>query len=426
VTIGHESRAKMKWEGDSEMGRRSILAAVLCTVIAASMASGGLPSRATNPLQASGVIAAEEVRVASELQGYATQVLVQPGDPIQEGQTLVVLSNASVESSVQQARAAVDAARADLEVAQARPRNEAIAAKQAQVAMAQADRNRAFAAQQAALEARNEPQALRLRFLEAEAQVALAAANVELAEAQQAQALHEADQAEWNSTERQILEFEAEAKRTALEATRADLRAAQTALQHLQQIENNPLSYMAKARKAQGDLRIAEAAVLVVQAELRDLLAGPSAPDAAMAEAGLALAEAQLSLAKVQSERLTIRSPLAGTVLMRVVGLGETVLPGVTLLTVADLSQVVLTVYVAQTSLSQVSLGQTADVSVDSYPLRRFEGRVVHVSDRAEYTPRNVATREERVNTVYPVEILLPNPEGLLKPGMPADAVFRP
>jgi multidrug resistance efflux pump len=372
------------------------------------------------------VIQVEEVRIASELQGYATQVLAEAGASIKAGQTLVVLSNVSVESSVAQALAAVDTAQADLAVAKAEPRNEAIAAQQAQVAISQAERNTAHAAYEAAQQAWREPQALQQRLLEAEAQVALASANLELAEAQQAQARHDADQAEWNSTKRQMLEFEAQAKTATLEAARADLRAAQTGLQHLRQMEENPLSYIAKARTAEGEYLVAEATVQVAQAELRELLAGPSPEDVAVAEAGLALAEAQLSLARAQNDRLAVSSPLTGTVLVRLVHPGETVLPGVTLLTVADLNEVLLTVYVPQSKLGQVSLGQTADISVDSFPLRRFEGQVVFISDQAEYTPRNVATREERVNIVYAVKVRLSNPEGLLKPGMAADAVFRP
>ena len=61
-------------------------------------------------------------------------------------------------------------------------------------------------------------------------------------------------------------------------------------------------------------------------------------------------------------------------------------------------------------------------MTVDSFSERTFTGQVSHIADRAEFTPRNVATREERVNLVFAVEIQLPNDDGALKPGMPADA----
>jgi hypothetical protein len=63
-------------------------------------------------------------------------------------------------------------------------------------------------------------------------------------------------------------------------------------------------------------------------------------------------------------------------------------------------------------------------VKVDSYPGRIYEGTVVHIADRAEFTPRNVSTKEERVNLVFAVRIDLDNDDGSLKPGMPADATL--
>ncbi len=368
----------------------------------------------------------EEVLLASELQGYVTQVLVQAGESVEVDQLLVVLTSRGVEASVDQARAALGTAQADLAAVRAGPRVEAIAAQQAQVAIAQAERNKAHAAAEAALAAWRSPQGLQLQVLEAEAQAAAASAKVDLAEAQYAQARHQADQADWGSTTRRVLDLQAQARQADLQAARADERAAQAALQHLQSMQANPLSHQAAAHRAQGVYEAAEAAVGVAQAQLRDLLAGPTEEEVAVAEASVALAQAQLGLAELQEERLTLKSPLAGTVLTRMANVGETALAGVPLLTVADLSEVYLTVYVPHTRLGQVSLGQSVDVAVDSFPQRRFEGQVVHIADQPQYTPRNVATKEERVNTVYAVKVRLANPQGLLKIGMAADAAFRP
>jgi HlyD family secretion protein len=95
-----------------------------------------------------------------------------------------------------------------------------------------------------------------------------------------------------------------------------------------------------------------------------------------------------------------------------------------TVLTLADLSRVTLAVYVPENRVGQVQIGQTVRVTVDSFPGRAFEGQVIRIGSQAEFTPRNVATAEERLNTFYAVEIRLSNPDGLLKPGMPADATF--
>jgi HlyD family secretion protein len=126
----------------------------------------------------------------------------------------------------------------------------------------------------------------------------------------------------------------------------------------------------------------------------------------------------------VRLNRLTLRSPIDGIVLRRVLTAGELAAPAATILTVADLSKVVLVVHVPENRVGQVRLGQSALVTVDSYPSRTFRGQVTRIGDEPEFTPRNVATAEKRLNTFYSVEIRLPNPERLLKPGMPADADF--
>ena len=98
--------------------------------------------------------------------------------------------------------------------------------------------------------------------------------------------------------------------------------------------------------------------------------------------------------------------------------------PGATLLTLGDLDEATLTVYVPEDKLGQVKIGQQVEVYVDSFPERTFIGTVVAIAQEAEFTPRNVQTKEERVNMVFAVEVNIPNPDHALKPGLPADAVI--
>ena len=93
-------------------------------------------------------------------------------------------------------------------------------------------------------------------------------------------------------------------------------------------------------------------------------------------------------------------------------------------LTVADLNKLTLTVYVPQNRLGQVYIDQPVRITINSFPDRAFTGHVSRIADRAEFTPRNVATQEERVNLVFAVEIAVTNQDGVLKPGMPADVVI--
>jgi len=120
-----------------------------------------------------------------------------------------------------------------------------------------------------------------------------------------------------------------------------------------------------------------------------------------------------------------LASPLGGVVLSKNYEEGEFLPPGAVLATVADLSDCWVKVYLPSTVLGRVKVGAGADVRVDSFPDRVFRGKVRTVSDRAEFTPRQSLTTEERANLVFAVEVEVDNAESLLKPGMPADVTFH-
>lgn len=121
----------------------------------------------------------------------------------------------------------------------------------------------------------------------------------------------------------------------------------------------------------------------------------------------------------------TISSPIDGKVLERLVEPGEFAAPGSTVMVVASLETLTLTIYVPEDRYGQISLGQTYPVTVDSFPGQTFRGSVRYISDKAEFTPRNVQTKDSRQTTVYAVKLGLESSDGKLKPGMPADVHFR-
>ena len=140
----------------------------------------------------------------------------------------------------------------------------------------------------------------------------------------------------------------------------------------------------------------------------------------------IAMAKAMLAEQQSYLDDFVIRSPLDGTVLTRTVELGERVNVGNPLFTLVDLNRLYLKVYIPEPDIGKVIIGQEARVSVDAYPDRYFPARVSKLSQQAEFTPKNVETREERVKLVFAVELaLLENDEGILKPGMPADGIIR-
>ncbi len=119
---------------------------------------------------------------------------------------------------------------------------------------------------------------------------------------------------------------------------------------------------------------------------------------------------------------LTIVSPLNGTVLNRYHEPGEMVAPGTKLLTLADLKNLWAYIYIPQKELARVKLDQSIDVVLPDLDMKKMTGRVAHISDRAEFTPKNVQTREERTRLVYAVKIAFDNTGGVLKPGMTVEA----
>jgi multidrug resistance efflux pump len=131
-----------------------------------------------------------------------------------------------------------------------------------------------------------------------------------------------------------------------------------------------------------------------------------------------------LDVVEIQIEDLTVTAPADGVVLARSVEVGELVQPGVTVLTIGQLSDVTITVYVSEDQYGQIGLGQSAEVSVDSFPDEIFDATVTRIANQAEYTPRNVQTEEDRRTTVFAIELSVEGAGGMLKPGMPADVTF--
>jgi HlyD family secretion protein len=117
-----------------------------------------------------------------------------------------------------------------------------------------------------------------------------------------------------------------------------------------------------------------------------------------------------------------IASPIDGVVLEKNLEIGEIVFPGTPVLTVADIADTWIRIYVSEKQLGHVKLGQKAEVTVDSFPERKFPGTVVAISNKAEFTPKTIQTKDERVKLMFAVKISVPSRDQSLKPGMPADA----
>jgi multidrug resistance efflux pump len=209
-----------------------------------------------------------------------------------------------------------------------------------------------------------------------------------------------------------------------LQQAEAALSGAEDYVKELSRQMANPVNAQAQANAAESQYRIASAAVQLAQAHVDGLKMGATPEQIAAVEAQVGIAQAALDSLQVQSDKFTLLAPISGLVMERPVHVGEVALPGYPLMTLADLDNVTLTIFVPEDQLGRVQLGQAVSVTVDAYPGRTFMGEVSHIASEAEFTPKNVQTREERVNMVFAVKVKLPNTDHALKPGMPADAVL--
>jgi multidrug resistance efflux pump len=219
-----------------------------------------------------------------------------------------------------------------------------------------------------------------------------------------------------------------------LDSAEAELDEAEKAYDDLLTTESAD-----RVLEARANLTVAQERYEVAQDTLSRLQMGEYSPQvkiAAMgleqakaalqqAESAVRQAEANLSLLDTQIAKLIIAAPMDGVILTRNVEPGEFVQPGAVTLAIADLGDMTITVYVPEDRYGQISLGQQADVTVDSFPGESFTAEVIHIADQAEFTPRNVQTVEGRSSTVYAIRLKVTDGEGKLKIGMPADVGFQ-
>ncbi|MEA3308440.1 MAG: efflux RND transporter periplasmic adaptor subunit [Chloroflexota bacterium] len=437
----------------------------------------------TQPLEASGLIQVDEVSLASELGGRITTIAAPEGAQVTAGDILIQLDTALIDAEIASAAALVTVAQAGLAQAQAGVAPEELAVAAAQLAQAQAGE---LAAQQAVSDTQGlleHPQDINLQIAVTQAKLAVAEHEIEQAVARKDAATFAKQQAAAaveqegdhripvDSGPQDELPPDAELPPNAPDGTyrNGDLEIViEDGLYHLFKWINIQLPTAAHlgphywwqswigvnvATLQRDNLNTelsdlyaqrAHPQILQAQAEATQHLQARSAAQASMAAAQLAgmqagatseelaaltaqVAQAQAAVQALQDKRAlkTLVAPLSGTVVELIAQPGEVAAPGAALLTLANLNEVKLLVYVPETRLGAVTLGQEVAVTVDSFPHRTYTGRVRHIEEQAEFTPRNVATKEERVNLVFAVEISIPNPDGELKPGMPADAVFK-
>jgi len=420
-------------------------------------------------LQASGLIEATEISVAPELSGRVVEVLVTEGDSVKTDDPLLVLDDSllqadkrSLEATQETANANVAAVQSGLDMAQLQY-DQTLSA-----ALAAERENRISDWRSLAPDAFDQPAwyfTQTEKLTAAQADVDAAKNTLEEAQANLAAVVQDNGNAEFLDAETNLA-----AARAAYLSTR-EVNSRSQALSDVKLTDTEKNDYnklkdaasdtydeardsLNRAQDAYDDLLGTQAAKEVLETRaklsvaqeryylaldgLRVLQTGADLPEVVLAAQAVEQARAQLEAAKAtvnqaqtqlsalesQIEKLTVYAPLDGVVLTRSIQPGEVIQAGMTAVTIAKLDTLKVTVYISEDRYGEVKLGDSASLGVDSFPNETFSATVTRIADQAEYTPRNVQTKEERQTTVYAVELSVENPDGKLKPGMPVDVTF--
>jgi HlyD family secretion protein len=331
-------------------------------------------------LRGSGTVEARNIRVGSKIGGRIDKVLVREGDSVQPGQILITFDDKELQAALDQTRAAAEKARRGF-------RPEEIAEARAAAAQARAEyeqrkngyRKEDIAAGQADLDrAKAEEARTRLDFQRYDA-----LAQKDLVSKQQ----RDAAEANW---------------RVAL----AQCDAAQHKFDLLQR------GYRTE------EIAAAEAAYHQAQATLEKFEHGSRREDVELARAAQELDEARFR------ERQVI-APSAATVEVLDVRPGDLIAPNTPVATLLESDQIYIRIYIPETEIGHVRLGQKAEVRVDSFGGTVFNGFVEQINQQAEFLPRNVQTREERVHQVFGIKIRVDDPSHRVLAGMAADVKLQ-
>ncbi|MFN8433227.1 MAG: efflux RND transporter periplasmic adaptor subunit [Anaerolineales bacterium] len=396
-------------------------------------------------LTASGTIEATIVNVAPETAGKVTDVRADEGEAVTKGQSLLSLDASLLTAQQAVASAAVDSANAALAAAQTKYDQTLEAALAAQAAQRSKDW------QASAPSEFDQPN----WYIEQDQQISSAQAELDAAKAEIDAANENLDRvitdlknSEFLKTEQELANARAAffiAQQVKDQASSASDNSGLT--DAAQDYYDDAVTRLNDAEEAYNDLmssdeaddvRYARGQVLVAQqrydaayARLLTLQTGENSPaviaagkELDKAQSALAQAEASLALVQAQIAKLEVHAPMDGVILTRNVEPGEFVQPGAAALTIGDLSDLTITVYVPENRYGEISLGQTAEVTVDSFPGVTFTATVIQIANKAEFTPRNVQTVEGRSATMFAIKLSVQDAEGRLKPGMPADVIF--
>ena len=385
---------------------------------------------ASDQVRLYGTLEARTLHAMSELEARATEVLVTEGDWVEVGQPLIRLDPTDVQAQIAAAEKAVTAAQAARNATAAAPGPEVHQLADSAVAAAQTELDNARRSLEQARKALQNPLDLDAQINQTAALIPTAQAQVQAAEADIRQLQIFIDDARTDGSMQgkykvRILEEQKAAAEASLDAANARLSGLYRTLTLLKKMRAEPLALEAQVHQAEAAVIVAQAALQTAEAERTAKTAAPQPEIVAVAETGVRQAQAALNQAHWHEKRLTVTAPAAGRVQAKLIEKGEMVTPGKPLITLADTRQMEVWVYVAAGDLPRVHMGDALPIEVLALPGQHFRGRIFYIAPKAQFRPNNVLNPDDRGDMVFLVKLHVDNPDGLLKPGMPADVILR-
>ncbi|HEV3154525.1 MAG TPA: HlyD family efflux transporter periplasmic adaptor subunit [Candidatus Baltobacteraceae bacterium] len=392
------------------------LAIVLALAIAAALTFALRPQSAGG-IAASGTIEVTQSDAAAKVQGRLVSLRVHDGQNVRRGQVLATLEQlnpslnlAQARAQVQAAQAQVSSARAEYELARQTYGSQVTEAGAgvtvAQANVGQSGENLAIETESAALRVAQAQSAV------SAAQSAFDRAGIEL---RRERSLVASGDEPVRSLDDAVVQY-ADAK-AQLQSAHEGLGIARADARNVQIRQLGMQSARAQQAQSYAQLDAARAQSQTVQQREAQVLS---------AQAQLAQARAAAGVAEDQVRETRIVAPFDGAVVSHNVEVGDLVAPGTAVMTVADLTQPYMYVYVNETDLPYVKTGAHATVRIDGMSGRTFDGTVTEIATSGEFTPENVQTKEQRIEyLVFRVKIQFLDRSGTLKAGLPADAVIH-
>jgi HlyD family secretion protein len=359
--------------------KRLSIILIIAVAVAATALYAGWFRRDSTP-QGSGTVEARNIRVGSKVGGRIDKVLVREGDSVQPGQILITFDDKELQAALEQSRA-------NAEKAQRGYRPEEIAEARAAAAQAKADYE------------------LKKNGYRQE-DIASAQAELDRAKADEIRTHLDFDR------------YEALAKKDLVSKQQRDTAEANWKVAAAQQQNaQHKLEELQRGYRPE-EIASAEAHYHQAQATLEKLARGNRREDIELAKAGYAYDEARYR------ER-QVTAPAAAIVEVLDVRPGDLIAPNTPVATLLERDQIYVRIYIPETEIGRIHVGQTAEVRVDSFPSQIFGGVVEQINQQAEFLPRNVQTREERVHQVFGVKIRIDDPSGHVRAGMAADVKLK-